>query len=165
MPITEPEWITRLRRSLIRMDGFMASLSLLLLLFLVTLQVILRNVFGSGIPDADILSRHLVLYVIFFGAALAIERHRHIRIDVLSVLFQPHRLQALRRALYLVSALVCAVLAWAAVRFWYDDWQYVAEHERWSSVLALIMPFGFGLLCLHFILGAAFPAAAEDDHS
>jgi hypothetical protein len=52
-------------------------------------------------------------------------------------------------------------MTWAAIRFWYDDWQYVAEHERWSSVLALITPFGFFLLSLHFLLGGLFIQPAE----
>ena len=165
MPKTEPAWVTSLRHSLVRLDGFMACTSLLLLLLLVAAQVVLRNLFDSGIPHADILSRYLVLYVTFFGAALAIEEHRHIRIDVLAVLVEPGRLKALRRPLYLISAGVCAVLTWAAIRFWYDDWQYVAVHERWSSILALITPFGFGLLALHFFLGALYPAMREDRHS
>ena len=157
MPMAEPAWVTSLRHSLVRLDGFMACTSLLLLLLLVAAQVVLRNLFDSGIPHADILSRYLVLYVTFFGAALAIEEHRHIRIDVLAVLVEPDRLHALRRPLYLISAIVCTILTWAAIRFWYDDWQYVAEYERWSSILALITPFGFGLLSVHFLLGAAFP--------
>ncbi len=122
----------------------------------------LRNLFDSGIPHADILSRYLVLYVTFFGAALAIEEHRHIRIDVLAVLVEPDRLHALRRPLYLVSAIVCTILTWAAIRFWYDDWQYVAEYERWTSILALITPFGFGLLSVHFLLGAVFPNSRDE---
>ena len=85
------------------------------------------------------------------------EKHRHIRIDVLAALVDPSRLDALRRPLYLLSAIVCAVMTHAAARFWYDDWQFVASHERWTSVLALVMPFGFGLLSLHFLLGAVFP--------
>lgn len=157
----EPRWVIRLRRSLVRLDGFMACASLLLLLLLVAAQVLLRNLFDSGIPHADILSRYLVLYVTFFGAALAIESHRHIRIDALTIFFEPHRLHALRRPLYLVSAVMCAALTWAAMRFWYDDWLY-AEHERWPSVLALIIPFGFGLLTVHFLLGVLFPAGTED---
>ncbi len=162
MPTAEPGWVTSLRDSLVRLDGFMASLSLLLLLLLVIGQVLLRNLFDGGIPHADILSRYLVLYVTFFGAALAIEEHRHIRIDVVAILFKPERLQALRRPLYLISAIICVILTRAAIRFWYDDWQYVAEHERWSSILALITPFGFGLLSLHFLLGALYPKPAQD---
>lgn len=162
MPKTEPGWITSLRDSLVSLDKFMVGLSLLLLLLLVTGQVLLRNLFDSGVPHADILSRYLVLYITFFGAGLAVERHAHIRIDVLAVMIEPDRLYALRRPLYLISAVVCAVLTWAAMRFWYDDWQYVAEHERWSSILALVTPFGFALLCLHFLLAALFPVPAEE---
>jgi hypothetical protein len=67
----------------------------------------------------------------------------------------------LRPPLYLISACLCAALTWAAMRFWYDDWQYVAEHERWASILALITPFGFSLLTLHFLLGGLFRQVPE----
>ena len=162
MITADPSWVSSLRRTLVRMDSFMACVSLLLLLLLVTSQVLLRNLFDSGIPHADILSRYLVLYVTFFGAALAIESHRHIRIDALAVFFEPERLHALRCPLYLFSAAMCAALTWAAARFWYDDWLYVAEYERWASILALITPFGFALLTVHFLLGALFPAAVDE---
>ena len=163
MPVTEPAWVASLRHTLVRLDGFMVCVSLSLLLLLVLAQVLMRNLFDGGIPNADILSRYLVLYVTFFGAALAIEEHKHIRLDILAVFFEADRTRALRRPLYLISAIVCAVLTWAAMRFWYDDWQYVAEHERWSSILALITPFGFGLLCVHFLLGALFPGQPSTD--
>jgi TRAP-type C4-dicarboxylate transport system permease small subunit len=156
MICVEPYWIKNLRHALVRMDTFMAGLSLLLLLSLVFGQVLMRNLLNSSIPHADILARYLVLYVTFFGAALAIESHRHIRIDVVAACMRPEGIRLIRPPLYLISALVCAVMTWAAIRFWYDDWQYVAEHERWSSILALITPFGFGLLTLHFLLGGLF---------
>ncbi|MGB5718241.1 MAG: hypothetical protein WBN81_14270, partial [Gammaproteobacteria bacterium] len=63
MPTAEPGWVTSLRHSLVRLDGFMACFSLLMLLLLVIGQVLLRNLFDGGIPYADILSRYLVLYV------------------------------------------------------------------------------------------------------
>jgi TRAP-type C4-dicarboxylate transport system permease small subunit len=158
----EPNWITALRHALVRMETFMAGGSLMLLLAIVFGQVLVRNFLESGIPHADILSRYLVLYVTFFGAALAIESHRHIRIDVVAACMKPERIFILRPPLYLISAVLCAALTWAAMRFWYDDWQYVADHERWASILALITPFGCLLLTLHFLLGGLFkPAPAE----
>ena len=160
---SEPAWIASLRHTLVRMDMFMAGSSLLLLLLLVFGQVLMRNLFESGIPNADILARYLVLYVSFFGAALAVERHRHIRIDAVAACLDTEQVRRLRPPLYLISALVCAVMAWAAMRFWYDDWQYVAEHERWASILALITPFGFCLLTVHFLIGALFNPS--DEHS
>jgi TRAP-type C4-dicarboxylate transport system permease small subunit len=152
----EPHWVTSFRHALMRMEMFMAGASLLMLLSLVFGQVLARNFFASGIPHADILSRYMVLYVAFFGAALAVERHKHIRIDIVAALMDPRRIKRLQPPLYLISAVLCGAMTWAAMRFWYDDWQYVAEHERWSSVLALITPFGFSLLSLHFLLGGLF---------
>jgi TRAP-type C4-dicarboxylate transport system permease small subunit len=152
----EPASLTNFRHALIRMETFMAGASLLLLLALVFGQVVARNVFDSSIPFADILSRYMVLYVTFFGAALAVEYGKHIRIDVVAACLPPEQCQRMKPTLYLISTILCALLTWAAMRFWYDDWQYVAAHERWSSVLALITPFGFGLLTLHFLLGTLF---------
>jgi TRAP-type C4-dicarboxylate transport system permease small subunit len=159
---TEPDWAASLRRSLLRMDAFMAGSSLLLLLLLVFGQVLMRNLLDSGIPNAEILARYLVLYVAFFGSALAVDRHRHIRIDAVAACLDMEQIRRLRAPLYLLSALVCAALAWAAMRFWYDDWQYVAEHERWASILALITPFGFCLLTVHFLLGGLFTPSGDD---
>lgn len=158
---SEPHWVTGMRHALQRMETFMAGGALLLLLALVFGQVLARNFFGTGIPNADILSRYMVLYVAFFGAVLAIERHRHIRIDVVAAFLTPELIARLRAPLYLISAALCSVMTWAAIRFWYDDWQYVAEHERWTSVLALITPFGFFLLALHFLLAGLFRQPIE----
>jgi TRAP-type C4-dicarboxylate transport system permease small subunit len=156
MPFPEPAWITRFRDSLSRLETAIAGSALLLLLALVFGQILARNFLHSSIPAADILSRYLVLYVAFFGAALAVRSHRHIRLDIVAAFLSHHRIVQIRAPLYLISAAVCAVFAQAAGRFWYDDWQYVADHERWSSILALITPFGFGLLALNFTLAAVF---------
>jgi TRAP-type C4-dicarboxylate transport system permease small subunit len=159
----EPHLITSFRHGLIRMEKFMAGSTLLLLLLLVFGQVLARNFFDYSIPSADILSRYLVLYVTFFGATLAVESYKHIRIDVVAACMNPDIMQKLRPPLYLISAVICGVMCWAAMRFWYDDWQYVAEYERWSSILAIITPFGFGLLSIHFLLGALFTRPQADD--
>jgi TRAP-type C4-dicarboxylate transport system permease small subunit len=100
--------------------------------------------------------------VVFLGAALAIESHRHIKLDIIAVLLPPATLRWLRSPLYLLSSVLCAMLGWAAMRFWYDDWHYIADHERWSSILALIIPAGFLLLALHFLIGGLFRPAADD---
>ena len=165
MLMTEPQRVTGFRHALLRMEGFMACTSLLLLLGLIFGQVLARNFFGSGIPHADILSRYMVLYVAFFGAVLAVDGNKHIRIDVVAACMKPERIRLLRPPLYLISSALCGVMTWAGMRFWYDDWQYVADHERWASILALIIPFGFFLLSLHFLLGGLFSPAKVDAES
>ena len=156
MLLPEPAWITRFRDGLGRLETAIAGTSLLLLLSLVFGQILARNFLQSSIPGADILSRYLVLYVAFFGAALAVRSHRHIRLDIVAAFLSRRRINQIRTPLYLLSAAVCTLFAKAAGRFWYDDWQYVADHERWSSIMALITPFGFGLLALNFLLAALF---------
>ena len=165
MLLNEPKLVTNLRHALIRMEGFMAAASLLLLLGLIFGQVLARNFFQSGIPNAEILSRYMVLYVAFFGSVLAVESCKHIRIDVIAAFMTPESIRRLQPPLYLVSSILCGIMTWAAIRFWYDDWLYVAEHERWSSILALITPFGFFLLSLHFLLGALFSPSKPDSSS
>ena len=165
MLLTEPQWVADFRRALIRMESFMAGASLMLLLSLIFGQVLARNFFGTGIPHGDILARYMVLYVAFFGAVLAVEGNKHIRIDVVAACMKPARIKRLQPPLYLISSAICGVMTWAAIRFWYDDWQYVADYERWTSVLALIIPFGFFLLSLHFLLGALFAPARIDAES
>ena len=54
-------------------------------------QVLARNFFATGIPHAEILSRYMVLYVAFFGAVLAVEGSKHIRIDVVAACMKPER--------------------------------------------------------------------------
>jgi TRAP-type C4-dicarboxylate transport system permease small subunit len=156
MLLPEPTWITRFRDGLSRLETAIAGTALLLLLVLVFGQILARNFFHSSIPEADILSRYMVLYIAFFGAALAVRSHRHIRLDIVAAFLSHRRIRQIRTPLYLISAAVCSVFAQAATRFWYDDWQYVADSERWSSILALITPFGFGLLALNFLLAAVF---------
>jgi TRAP-type C4-dicarboxylate transport system permease small subunit len=163
MTLSEPAWLTGARRALVRLEIYIAGYSLLLLLVLIFGQVIARNFLETSIPAADILSRYLVLYVTFFGAVLAVEAQQHIRIDVISIWLSRRWIRRLRTPLYLIAAGLCALFAWAAVRFWYDDWQYVAPNERWTSVLGLVIPAGFSLLALQFLLGGIFGPVAESD--
>ena len=73
---------------------------------------------------ADTLTRHLVLYVTFFGATLAIHSHRHIKIDVLCAFLDERWLERLYRPLQFLGALVCALLLQAAWVYWLDEWEF-----------------------------------------
>lgn len=144
--------LPRFRRLLTRMETALAGLSLLLLVGLTLAQIVARNVFATGLPAADTLTRHLVLYITFFGAALAADAQRHIRIDTLAAWLPEGWLARLHRPLNSIAMLVCAAFAHAAARFWLDEWRHVADPERWQTALNLIIPVGFGLLALHFLL-------------
>ncbi|MFN2309031.1 MAG: TRAP transporter small permease [Gammaproteobacteria bacterium] len=143
--------LLRVQRELTRLETALAGLSLLLLIGLTLAQIVARNLFDTGLPNADALTRHLVLYVAFLGAALATQTQRHIRIDVVSVWLSDGWADRLYRPLNALAGLVCLLLTQAAARFWLDEWQYATALDRWHTLVALIIPVGFGLLCLHFL--------------
>lgn len=144
----------RLLRLLDRLEAILAGLSLFLILGLTLAQIVARNLFDTGLPGADALIRELVLYVMFLGAALATSRHHHIRIDLVSHLHDGRLALLLFRPLQFIGGGICLILAWAALRFWLDEHQYAAPHELWLAWLNLILPIGFALIALHFLLGA-----------
>jgi len=147
-------FIKLFRDILTRLETWLAAGSLLLLLLLALVQILARNLFDAGIAEADTLTRYLVLYVTFFGAALAIERNRHIKIDVCCSFLSALTLARLYRPMRALAALVCAFLADAAIRYWVDAWQYAPDHERWLVLVSLVIPVGFCLLTLQFLLAA-----------
>jgi TRAP-type C4-dicarboxylate transport system permease small subunit len=155
-------FLRKLRDGLIQLETWLAAASLLLLLVLALLQILIRNLFDAGIADADTLTRYLVLYVTFFGAAVAVDRDRHIKIDVCCTLLKPVTLRKLYRPMRALAAAVCAFFTDAAIRFWLDSWQYAPEHEQWLVLVGLIIPVGFALLTLQFVLASIL---GQDDPS
>lgn len=146
--------IKRLHNWLIQLETWLAAGSLFLLLVLALLQILARNLFDAGIAEADTLTRYLVLYVTFFGAAVAVQRDRHIKIDVCCTLLSPATLRKLYRPTQGLAGLVCAFFADAAIRYWRDEWLYAPDHERWLVLVGLVIPVGFVLLAIQFALAA-----------
>ncbi len=157
--------LIRLKRALVQLETVVASGSLLLLLLLMLIQIIARNVFETGFPLLDVISRHLVLFVIFFGAGLVTEQGQHIRIDVLASLLSPQHRKMLARPLLGLCALLCAAMAWYAGLFWLGEWQYAPSNERWAAVMAAVIPVGFTVLTLHFLLMALLRSELQSDQN
>ena len=150
----------KLEHHLIRVESMIAGISLAAILLLSLVQIGLRNFFHTGIPNADVVIQHLVLWVSFFGAVLAV-RERHIKIDV-AVLWMPESWRNwLERPIFAFCAIVCAALCWAAVRYWYGEWTSAGD-AKWVTAMAIILPLSFGLLTLHFLLRALIGPRAAD---
>lgn len=129
----------------------LAALSLLTLLLLSLAQIAARNLFHTGLPVADTLTRYLVLYVAMLGAVVATEGDRHIKIDIATTLL-PRLTKRLHRPFQILSGIACALLSRAAWHFWREEWQYAATGEKWIALLEIILPVGFVLLAIHFLM-------------
>ncbi|MCW8919293.1 MAG: TRAP transporter small permease [Gammaproteobacteria bacterium] len=133
------------------------GLLVLLLTLMITLaggQIVLRNLFDSGISWSDPLLRVLVLWVGMVGAMIATQQDRHIRIDLLSRYLPPLWRRRAARLNHLFSAVVCGLLAWHSGRFVHSEWQdgnMLLQHiPTW--VAESILPLGFAVMTLRFTL-------------
>lgn len=81
------------------------------------LQIVLQNFFSTGLAWGDALVRHLVVWIGFVDAALAVKEGKHVAIEILSHLLSGRSENVVRTASCFFSALIYGLLTWAAVIF------------------------------------------------
>ncbi|MBP6875888.1 MAG: TRAP transporter small permease subunit [Candidatus Eisenbacteria bacterium] len=125
------------------------------------LQVVLRNLFHTGIVWVEPMMRVLVLWIGFAGAVTATGRLRHIQMDLLGRLLpQPARVRLLRLTLA-AAAIICLALSRAA-------WMFLGEEQAAASAGLLGIPnwilmfptfAGFFLCAMRFAIRALSSSA------
>lgn len=116
---------------------------------LASLQIVLRNFWGAGLPWADEALRLLVLWVTMAGAVAASREQRHVSIDALSRYLPPAMQRASVVLVGAVTAVVCFVVAWYSYRFVVDSWgadDRVLGGSLPAWTVQLILPAGFALI-------------------
>jgi TRAP-type C4-dicarboxylate transport system permease small subunit len=143
-----------------KIEGALLILMLSTMVLVAFGQVMLRNVFHTGIQGADILLRHLVLWIGFLGAAIATSEERHINIDALRRFLAPRIRSAVDVLTDLFAAVICYYLMNAGRVFveneMMDNRMVYQEIPAWYA--QIIIPVGFGLLMFHFGLRAMIRA-------
>src|SRR6478752_4834082 len=103
------------RRSMIWLryleNGLLTALVLLLVVLAGT-QIVLRDLFHTGLSFADPLMRQLVLWTGMLGALAAVRDDKHIALDVLQRFLGPAAQRIARVATLGFAALLCAAMAW-----------------------------------------------------
>ncbi|MEE4301477.1 MAG: TRAP transporter small permease [Pseudomonadales bacterium] len=145
-----------LLRLLDRFEEGLLALLLLAMIGLAVTQILLRNLFETGIPWGDDAVRTLVLWVAMVGSMVAAGRGQHIRIDAL-VRYLPYALRGpLGRLVDLLTALICAALAWFGWEFaaleYMDGLIAFAAVPSWIAVG--IIPVAFALIGLRYAIHA-----------
>jgi TRAP-type C4-dicarboxylate transport system permease small subunit len=154
---------------LTHIDNWLGRLELGIVIFLLGtmiifafLQVVLRNIFSTGIVWVEIFLRHDVLWLGFLGGALATGNQRHIKIDAVSHLVSERNQAILHVITNLFAASICIVLTQASMKF------VGSEIEMKSIVFdgipawyaELIIPIGFALHSIHFIFRTIYSVRA-----
>lgn len=146
--------LSRFESGLAIIEKTLLSISLIIMLVLASLQVILRNVFNSGLDSAGIIVQHLVLYLLFFGASLSTRARRHLQMDVSSKIVPKRFRPVISLIIDSFSCAVTLLLLKAAFRFVVDEKLsgsvLFANVETWMVIA--IMPTGFLLMSFRFFI-------------
>ena len=147
-------------RWLHRIEEWALTVLVLVLVVLAGAQIFLRNLVGGGFSWADPFLRTLVVWAAMLGALAAVREDKHIAVDVLQR-FLPHGAQRGARVLtMLFAAGICAAMAWYSIGFVGIDFGTPAnatgDGVPWLPpwVLESVLPFGFAMMALRFVLRA-----------
>ena len=131
-----------------------ASICVLLSIMIIVafLQIVLRNIFATGIAWADPLVRNLVLWVGFVGAAIATREGRHITINAIPQWMPPQGKAVIGIITNVFSLFICGLLTFAAVKFIRNEALMggvtLLGIPAW--VPQIILPITFGLMAIRF---------------
>ena len=154
--LTMATWVRRLE------DALLATL-LGVMVILAVGQIIQRNLLGSGFVWTDEFLRILVLWLTIFGAIVASRADHHIRMDVFLRLLPERWQYRLRRLIYALTAVVCFVLAWHAMKFVLIEVEFgsvlLGDYPSWW--FQCVMPIGFALIGWRYLLLLIYPHRAD----
>jgi len=132
-------------------DSILVGL-LLTMIGLAVSQIVLRNLFDTGITWADSLLRVLVLWIALIGALVATRQQQHINIDLISRFLPVSAKRFVSAIVALFSAVVCAMLAYYCFDF--VRMEYEAPVMAFANIptwwCESIMPIGFALMAIRF---------------
>ncbi len=145
---------TPLQRRLQRLESGILNGLLLTMIMLAVGQILLRNLFGSGLIWGDELVRVLVLWVGLGGAMYAARSGSHISINLLSrYLRRGHKMLGAALAQGFTAA-VCALAALFSADFVWQE--YLIGDLAFARVPAwaceLILPIAFTIIAWRYLL-------------
>lgn len=134
-------------------EATVLCLLLTAMIFLASLQIVLRSVFSGGLPWAEPLLRYMVLWSGLLGAAMATSKGKHIALDLAEYLVPETWQSYLSLLTHLFSALVAASLTYAAFLFIRSEIQYggsgLFAFPSWAW--NLVFPLVFALITVRYV--------------
>jgi len=149
-----PQNVRSLIGFLQKIESGLLAVILFLLIVLAAWQVLARNFFDGGLLWGDGFVRVAVLWVTLIGAMVASRNDDHIRMDVISRYLPDGMRRFSSRITALFTALICGMFAWFSTTFVIEEMEYgtMAFGEVPAWMCALVMPVGFGLMALRYVL-------------
>ncbi len=149
------------RRVLDRIEQAILAVLVTGMVVLSAIQILLRNIWHTGMNWAEPLLGMALLWLTMLGALAATGLGRHLSIDLAAAFLPKHWVKWLSRLTALLAAVVCGLLAWAAGR-------YVGfQKEMEAGILLnwpvwryyLIIPVVFWLMAFRFTVRVFAPVS------
>jgi TRAP-type C4-dicarboxylate transport system permease small subunit len=149
--------MARLRCALGQMEGAIAGALLALGLGVVMLEIVSRALASASFAWSEELSRYLLIWMTYFGAAAVTRDNSHIRVEVLIDRLRP----AARRIVEILVVLLCLVFSTVICVV---SLRYVSDSRDLGMMSAdsylpvpiwvfqSIIPIGFGLISFRLVL-------------
>jgi TRAP-type C4-dicarboxylate transport system permease small subunit len=146
--------LSRTLQTIHRVEDGLLAVFLGAMIVLGSAQIVLRNLFHTGVSWGDPLLRVLVLWLGMLGALAASRDNQHITIDILSRVLPPRARSVARAVTSLFTAAVATLVSYHAGRFVVMDFQArsVAFAGLPAWVFEAVTPFAFGLIALRYLL-------------
>jgi TRAP-type C4-dicarboxylate transport system permease small subunit len=145
-----------------RIETALIATLVLAMVLLAGAQILLRNLFDTGIAWADPLLRAMVLWAAMLGALAAARDDKHIGLDLLTHFLQGRARRIARAFALLFAAAMCVTMAWFGanlVQLDFSGGTPVAGIPGW--MVELIIPIGFALLAVRLALRAFQPPRSD----
>ena len=149
-----------------RWDAALADVETLLLAILILgslaaslVQIALRNLGLPALPETDTAVRRGVLWIAFIGASLAAFRGTHLAVDIAEQVLPARANRMVNAAAGLVAAAITALLAVSSARFVVAELAFAGPG---AAAATAVMPLGFAVITLRFLLGAARRLTGSD---
>ena len=147
-------FLDRAQRIINLVEDYILVGLLLLMIVMAVLQILLRDLFATGIVWSDILVRILVLWVGLVGAMVASRQGRHINIDIMDRYLSERAKIVVRSVVEVFTAIICLIAAYYSLRFVQMEFSIggraFAKVPSW--LCESIMPFAFMVIAIRYVL-------------
>ncbi|NOQ34399.1 MAG: TRAP transporter small permease subunit [Methylococcaceae bacterium] len=153
-----PNWANKAHDLLLKTEATITIGLLLSMITLATTQIIMRNLFDSGILWAESYIRIAVLWLALLGAMLASHHDKHLAIDAIMHKLSGRKQQWLKRFNDLFSSIICFIIAYHSTVFVYSEYEDggIAFEQVPNWLCEAIMPIAFAMIACRYLIASLF---------
>lgn len=145
----------RVVEGLSRLLGYIAAVLLIIAIAVVCHMVFNRFVLNLPTSWQTEFVTYALIASTFLGAPWVLLTRGHVNVELIPLMLGHRGRFALALIAYLASALLCILLTWGSIEFWYEAWEAgwtsdsIWAPKLWKAYLS--MPIGFFAISLQYI--------------